>query len=401
MTADKPVRRVAFITSHPIQYQAPLFRKLASRPGIDLTVYFCSRWGVERYEDKGFGKSIAWDIDLLSGYRHRFLRNYGLASGPQGFAGLVNPAILSELRSGYDAVISTGWFTANHWITWVSAWVARVPLLLRAESSALSEAGGWKRVAKRALLRAMFSRVSAFLAIGTHTASYYRSFRVPGEKIFASPYAVENERFLADGQRLRPSKSQLREKRGIHRDQPLFLFSGKLIAVKQPLDLLRAFETLQRNGLSASLAFTGDGELRPGLEAYVRDRGIRDVHFLGFQNQTEISECYAMADALVLPSGYEPWGLVVNEAMCFGLAIVASDRVGSVPDLVTEGVNGYCFPAGDVACLAARMRELASDPVKLARFGEESRRIIRHWGLEEGVDGIMASLDQLAGGGVR
>jgi glycosyltransferase involved in cell wall biosynthesis len=389
------IHRVAFITSHPIQYQAPLFRSLAARQDIDLTVFFCSRWGLESYRDPGFGKAISWDVDLLSGYQHRFLPNHGFATGPVGFAGLVNPSICSMASGGFDAVISTGWFTANHWITWVASILANVPLLLRAESNGLSEECGWKRFVKHALLRTMFSRVGAFLAIGTHSVGYYRSLRVPAEKIFMCPYAVENDRFFAAHEKLRNSKMSLRSRFGISPEVPLFLFSGKLSSVKRPLDLLQAFHASQQRGASASLAFVGDGELRAVLEGYVRQHNVANVVFLGFRNQTEISECYAMADVLVLPSGHEPWGLVVNEAMCFGLAILASDRVGCVPDLVKEGANGYSFQTGDVGQLSTRLAQLAEDPGMIAQFGRESKRLIGEWGIREGVDGIVASLNEI------
>ena len=396
-SSPHPVHRVAFITSHPIQYQVPLFRLLASRQEIDLTVYFCSRWGLDSYRDPGFGQRIAWDVDLLSGYRHRFLSNCGFSDGPDGFAGLINPAIASVMWKDFDAVVTGGWYTANHWITWLSAVVFRTPLLLRAESNGLSERSGLKCRLKHGLLRAMFRRIDGFLAIGTRSSDYYRSLGIPARKFTLAPYAVENERFFLAHEKLRGMKASLRAKHGMPVDRALFVFSGKLIPVKRPFDLLHAFHAAQQLGMSAALAFVGDGQLKPALEAHVREKKIKDVYFMGFKNQTEIAECYAIGDLLVLPSEHEPWGLVVNEAMCFGLAIVASNRVGSAPDLVKDGINGVTYMAGDIDRLSEWLRDLAAAPDVVARMGEESKRIVSQWGLKQGVDGIVASLNRLRG----
>src|SRR5215831_13263645 len=97
MKGERPVR-LAVLASHPIQYQAPLFRALAARTEIDLRVLFCSTAGIEAYRDEGFGREVKWDIPLLGGYRSVFLRNISLKSNPSRFWGLVNPAVISVLR---------------------------------------------------------------------------------------------------------------------------------------------------------------------------------------------------------------------------------------------------------------------------------------------------------------
>ena len=97
--------KLAIVNSHPIQYFAPLHRRLAGDPRIDLTVYFCSRQGFEEYLDPGFGTTVKYDIPLVEGFAHKFLPNLRNTDRMDGFFSMVNPSIISEFwRNRYDAI---------------------------------------------------------------------------------------------------------------------------------------------------------------------------------------------------------------------------------------------------------------------------------------------------------
>ena len=130
-------------------------------------------------------------------------------------------------------------------------------------------------------------------------------------------------------------------------DLPVILFASKMIPRKRPMDLLRAYVKIQER-INAALIFVGDGIERSLLEAYTKDNNLKNVYFTGFKNQTELPYYFAIADVFVLPSDDEPWGLIINEAMNFGLPIVTTEVVGSAPDLVKDGINGFIYPAGDI-----------------------------------------------------
>ena len=185
----------------------------------------------------------------------------------------------------------------------------------------------------------------------------------------------------------------MREKEGLPTQAPVILFSGKFQEKKGPLDLLQAFTHIKDR--PASLAFLGDGPLRPAMERFIAEQGLSNVHILGFRNQTEVSNCYALADVLVLPSSFEPWGLVINEAMCFGMPIVASDRVGAAADLVKPGTNGFTFPAGNVQALAERLSTVLEDEERREKMGQASYEIISRWGFEEDIQGIVQALERV------
>ena len=175
---------------------------------------------------------------------------------------------------------------------------------------------------------------------------------------------------------------------------PVVLYSGKLINKKRPSDLLRAFEYVSKTQ-KAVLVYVGAGSLEPDLKQYAETKHL-PVVFAGFRNQTELPKWFAIADVFALPSGEEPWGLVVNEAMCFSLPVVASDQVGATGDLVRGGVNGFVFPTGDARSLSEHLQLLLSDPALRARFGQKSRKIIEHWSYRENVNGILSCLEHLA-----
>lgn len=389
--------RLAVLASHPIQYQAPLFRALADWPEIDLHVFFCCRWGVERYQDPGFGRSFSWDIPLLNGYPYTFLKNLSPWPGPSRFSGVMNPEIATAIfRRNFDAIWIHGWYLASNWIAWGAAAISRLPMLLRGETSGLAEPAGLKRKVKRVVLKTFFSQVAGFLAIGTNNANFYRSYGVSERQIFLTPYAVDNTFFLKHARALEGQKLLLRAKEGLPPDRAVILYCGKFQEKKRPMDLLAAFALLNRNH-TASLVFVGDGPLRLEMERFVAERRMAHVYFLGFRNQTELPACYGMADVLVLPSGFEPWGLVLNEAMCFGLPVIVSDRVGAAADLVRDGVNGFIYPAGNIHALADRLQRVLANEQARGEMGKQSRSIINRWGFEEDIAGLLNALHAVAG----
>ncbi|RKX93558.1 MAG: glycosyltransferase family 1 protein, partial [Spirochaetes bacterium] len=143
----------------------------------------------------------------------------------------------------------------------------------------------------------------------------------------------------------------------------------------------------------AFLLFVGDGEERKTLGDYVKKRSIKNVLFLGFKNQTELPKYYVIGDIFVLPSSFEPWGLVINEAMCYGLSIIATDKVAATTDLVHHGENGFIYPAGDIEALANCLLKLIQDGELRKNMGKRSFEIISRWSYVEDIKGIMAALD--------
>lgn len=389
--------KLVILTSHPIQYQAPLFQLLAKQPEIDLTVYFCWDFGVqEPTYDTEFGKKIKWDIPLLEGYNYKFLKNYSLKPS-SNFWGRINPNIIKELIN-YNTLLVFGWNSFTNWLAFITAFIFKIPVLLQGEAPFNQELlkPKWKIRIKKIILGWLFRRISAFLYIGEENKKFYQYYGVPDKKLFSCPYAVDNERFI------KQAKSEKREANrkelGIKDRDVVILFVGKLIEKKRPMDLLKAYQLITHNSqlkTQIALLFVGDGTLRPELEKYVKEHNLKNVHFVGFKNQTKLPQYYALADIFVLPSGIgETWGLVVNEAMCFGLPIIVSNVVGCGLDLVKNNENGFIFPLGNIEKLTAYLKDLVIDEEKRKKFGEKSFEIIQNYIHERDIEGILKALKQ-------
>jgi glycosyltransferase involved in cell wall biosynthesis len=393
--------KLAILVSHPIQYQVPLFRKLAQEPDVDLTVFFCWTFGAIKTHDTEFGLDIEWDIPLLGGYAHRFLENISPAPS-SGFWGQINPSVVTALRNGkYDGVLVYGWNAVTNWLVFLAAPLLGIPILLQGETPLNQESsrGMVRWMIRKMALRWLFQRVSAFLYIGAENKKFYESFGVSQKKLHFAPYAVDNDRYSRAAKELTDKKLSLQREEKISPGLPIVLFAGKLIEKKRPLDVLRAFELVRAHGVRAALVFVGDGALRAVLEEYTKIHKIPDVYFVGFKNQTELPRYYAMAEVFVLSSGVgETWGLVVNEAMCFGLPVVISDVVGCGPDLVREGENGFRVPCGDVEVFAMRLEELLLDPRRCKRFGARSKIIVSGYSYDESIRGFLKAIMSLQHG---
>jgi glycosyltransferase involved in cell wall biosynthesis len=388
------VTRIAYIVSHPIQYQAPLLRRIAKEKALDLTVLFLSDFSTRAYGDPGFGQAISWDVDLLCGYRSKVLPAWGDRDS-LGFWKPLTVGVEQELQSGnYDVVWLHGY--AHHALlrAFASAKRRGVKVLLRGETHKTSTRQSPLRTAvKKRVMTRLFSHVDGFLAIGTANRDYYLSHGVAPEKIFMMPYAVDNQRFqVAAAER---SREELAASLGLTDRRPVILYASKLQQRKRPWDLWEAYARLSPNGIDEPtpyLVFVGEGSERQSLEAAVARKGWKSVRFAGFRNQTELPAFYAAADVLVLPSEREPWGLVINEAMNAGTAVIVSDQVGAAADLVEDGVNGYVVPVGDVEMLASRLRSITDNPVLAKSMGASSLARISRWDFEADVAGLTQAL---------
>src|SRR5258708_29238477 len=387
-----PACRLAIVASHVIQYQDPFFRLLAADPEIDLTVLYCSRHGVDVYRDEDMKTSLRWDIELLSGYRHRFLINLGSAPN-RGYFRLVNPGIVPEWgRGAYPAVIFfSGWGSVTALLGLATCRMLRVPSFIYGDSSLPPPVDSWRASIRAGLIRMIFGLTTGFMVSGARNADYYAHYGANRGTFFLLPWAIDNDRFMGAAAFAPGARAALRTRYGIRDDAMAILFSAKLVPRKDPFTLLRAFERMEHRS-RAALVFMGDGELRGALEAYVRERAIPDVHFLGFINHNDIPHHYPMCDVFVLPSTYEPRGAGINEAMACGLPVIVTDRCGSIGDIVAEGENAFVYPVGDDARLAAQLDVLAGDEALRARMGQRSREIIQPWSYGRGVEGVKEML---------
>lgn len=362
--------RVLYLVSHPIQYQAPLLRRVAQEPAVSLRVLFISDT-TAGYFDPGFGREVRWDVPLRQGYESVLLADSDLAT---------------EI-SGADVIWLHGWQGPVMRDALRLAKRLRKPVLLRGENTdaAMPDGSGIRGFLKRRFLDWVFARTTAFLAIGSANRAYYRSRGVADERIFTMPYAVDNQAFAAAAAAARPHRAALREQLGLRPDRQVILFAGKLMPRKHPHTLLKAWRDARWHGPRPYLLFVGDGELKTALQAEACD----GVVFAGFRNQGALPAFYDLADIFVLASECEPWGLAVNEAMACGTAVLVGSNVGCAPDLVDEKC-GAIVPPGDCQALAAAMPPLLA---RAAAAGQAAARTVNHWDFEADVAGLTAAIE--------
>jgi glycosyltransferase involved in cell wall biosynthesis len=193
-----------------------------------------------------------------------------------------------------------------------------------------------------------------------------KSLGVPAERINLTPYSVDNAWWKAESAKV--NRAAVRAQWGATSEQPVILFCAKLQPWKRPMDLLDAFADAALP--ESLLLFAGGGPQRAELETAAANRGIRQrVKFLGFVNQTQLPALYSAADVMVLPSSYEPFAVVVNEAMCCGCPVIVSDQAGAARDLIAPVRPDFVFPVGNTQALARALQSAFADREKLRDTG--------------------------------
>jgi glycosyltransferase involved in cell wall biosynthesis len=231
--------------------------------------------------------------------------------------------------------------------------------------------------------------VDAFCYIGARAKDHFVRFGVPESRLFFSPYSVDSRHFEA--MRERWDRETARRELGIPSDARVILFSGKLIPRKAPLLLLEAVRRLRVLDRTW-VVIVGDGELRDPVESLGRAALGERLVLPGFVNQNHLGAYFGAADVFVLPSRFETWGLVVNEAMESGLPVVVGSRVGCHRDLVVEGSTGTVFQDGDPEALARALDAILTDPERAAAMGRAAKEHVRAYGTDATVRGIVRAL---------
>ena len=362
------MKKLAIVTSHPIQYNAPLFRLLTERKKIAVKVFYS--WGQAAegpVYDPDFKRTFQWDIPLLTGYDYVLIPNLSNKPGAAHFFGIRNKELLPTLEKWEpDSILVYGWSFESH-LQVLRHFHGKCQILFRGDSTLLDEPSGFsiRKALRRLFLRWVYQFIDVALYAGACNKAYYLKHHVPVSKLVYAPHAVNNVHFAGAEKQYAAAAAHWRKELGIPAESLVFLFAGKLEPKKDPLLLLQAFRMLADPAIH--LVIAGNGV----LEEAVRFAATEDqrIHVLGFQNQQQMPVLYRLSDVFVLPSKGpgETWGLSVNEAMACGRAVIVSDKCGCSPDLVRN--NGYVFAAGHVDELHECLKRFAAVPAKAKEMG--------------------------------
>lgn len=389
--------RLGLLAASPVYYNLPLFRALEADPRVDFDVTFASSGGVRPFDD-GYGHSFAWDVNALEGYRSKFLKRAETNPIAGPFFSLHDWDIIADIRRERYEVL---WVFGYNFLTHIMAVAAQRAhgghVLFREEQTTLHPRSLPKTVVKEVALRKLFAQGSA-LYIGSENRRWFEHYGVPDDRLFFTPYAVDNERLQTEAARLSGHRSELKREFGISDSAgPVVLTVGRLIPKKQPFFLLEAYRRV-RSQMPAALLIVGSGELEEAMRVKVEEEEIPDVVFAGFLNQSEVTRAYACADVFALLSREnETFGLATNEAMNFRLPVLVSTKVGCAPDLVSHGLNGFIAPAHDCESAAGLLRRLVADQDLRARMGAESLKRVETWTGDRAAGGVLAATADVVG----
>jgi glycosyltransferase involved in cell wall biosynthesis len=383
--------RALAIGTHPVQYQVPIFRRMAVRQDLDLQVAYCTLRGAVAAHDPEFGATVQWDVPLLDGYSWVHVPNGG--SGASDFFGLCNWGLWGLIRKGhFDAVLCYASYTqATFWIAYFAAKLSGAAFLFGTDTVTLSPLDGrmWKRRVKRVAWPLLFRLADQVIVPSSGTRELMRSLGLPDDRVTLTPYVVDNDWWLAQSAGV--DRAAVRASWGAAPDDTVVLFCAKLQPWKRPTDLLRAIA--RANPTKGLLIFAGEGPLHASLEAEATTLGIAGrVRFLGFANQTQLPAVYTAADLMVLPSAYDAFGVVVNEAMLCGCPVAASDHVGAARDLIEHGRTGFVYPCGDIEALAAILGQALGNRAPLFAMGTAARTRMQSWSPRENIDATVAAI---------
>jgi len=366
---------------------------MAQHPQVDLRVGYCSLRGAKATYDPEFAATVEWDVPLLEGYEWTEIPNQG--SGSESFFGLCNFGIWKLIRHGqFDAIIClTGYIRASFWIAFFAARATGTAFLFGTDANSLAprDSRSWKVIAKKLFWPRLYSLADQVVVPSTASYDLMRTLGISEARITLTPYSVDNDWWKEHS--LRVDRAAVRRSWGIAPEVLVILFCAKLQPWKRPLDLLRAFALATAPG--SALVFAGEGPLRSQLETEAISLGIAErVHFLGFVNQSQLPFIYTASDLLVLPSEYEPFAVVVNEASCCGCPVIASDRVGAAPDLIAPVNPSFIYPCGNVEALAQVLKLVLADPVVLTKYGRAARQRMETWSIRENIVGTVEAISR-------
>lgn len=315
------MHRLAILSTHPIQYNAPLFQMLHEDDGIHLKVFFSKSWDQVKF-DPDFQREVVWDIPVSEGYPHATHD----ASSKVG-----KTALATAIRDfGPDALLVYGWNFPGH-LAMMRAFHGSLPIWFRGDSHLLDPLPLWKKTLRRLWLTWVYRNIDLAFTVGSANEAYFEWCGLKPHQMARVPHAIDNAFFEKDDIGRREKALRWRRELGVGPSDQVVLFAGKLEPKKQPGFLLQAWHDL--SDPKSHILIVGSGPEEQNLRRKWTD--VPGVHFLGFQNQQKMPVVYRMADVFCLPSTGpgETWGLAINEALASGTPCIVSDRAGCAHDM--------------------------------------------------------------------
>jgi len=359
-------KKVVVLTNIISPYVIPRFNKVAEAEVFDFDVFFMAETESNRL----------WKV-----YKEKIKFNYIKLKGFHFFLGRQRPIHLNFgitshlLKMKYDLLVIGPYYQpAALQALFLSKLLKTKTMLWIDGSIYYKKQENWLL---KKLKRLIIRNYSSFIVSGKAAFNYIEDLGGDSQRIFVAPFPAEHDYFHKEFLRLRPYKQEIKTKKNY--PPIVILYSGRFIPIKGVLILLQAYAKLQRQIKDIGLVLLGNGPEREKYESYCQTNRIDNIYFEGFVQKDGLPEFYTAADIFVLPSLSDSWGLVINEAMAFGLPVISTDAAGATYDLVKDGVNGFVISAGDADSLYAALKRLCEEPKLRIKMGQESLKIIENY----------------------
>ena len=340
--------RLAILSTHPIQYNAPLFRLMAAQEGWTVRVFFSRTWNQVKF-DPDFQQEVQWDIPLIDGYNHTTVD----ASAPLGARKLISA--IRDFKP--DSLLVYGWNFPGHYRA-LKSLHGSMRIGFRGDSHILNPLPPWKRWIRKVMLNRVYRNVDLAFSVGSANTEYFKWSGVAPGRILLAPHAVDMEYWLADATQRTAAARLWRSELGIPDGAGTIGFAGKLEPIKQVDRLISAF--IEQRPNSHHLIIAGTGPMEAELKTMAMNHPR--IHFIGFVNQSQMPVFYRMLNVFALPSSSETWGLSINEALTCGIRCLVSNRVGCGSDIFKNPRLGDAIPWDDTKKWSESLQQALAHP---------------------------------------
>lgn len=353
------MKRILFLTNYPSPYRVRFFDELGKY--ADVTVLFA-----DKAENKKH-RNAAWYIQGEGRFQMVQLEKQIASIGSNALC----TDVTDWVRKPYDAIVVCGYSNPTMILAMAYMRLHKIPFYMEVDGGLIRQENKIKYLLKRCLVRL----AGKWLSTGGYTTKYLVHYGAREEQVFCYPFSSLGEADILPGMVSREERDALRQELEIS-EKHMILSIGQFIHRK-------GFDVL----LKAAASVNGDtgiyiigGEETEEYRRLRQELGLKNVHFLGFQSKQDLVKYYKAADLFVLPTREDIWGLVINEAMAYGLPVITTDRCVAGLELVENGVNGYIVPVGDHTLLAEKINEVLSSD--LEAMGAASLEKIRPYTIE-------------------
>ena len=376
------LNKLVFITSHPIQYQVPIFKKIA-KFNKNFSVIFENK--VKKnviINDQGFNKKIKWGNSLVKGYKFsHFRKKTDLIIN-------IKNLYMYLKKNNIEYVILSGWNSSFYKLAFIISKILKIKIVLRCENN-FYEDSFFKKNLKRIIFRFFFNLIHKFIAISKKNEEMYLECNVSKNKIINANYFVDNNFFSKKF--INFKKRKIMRKKYKSNGQKIFLFVGKLISRKGLDVLFNSIRLLKEKNLKKKILFliVGSGTEERKYKQMKINYNLSNILFTNFKNQKELLYFYDLADFLILPSYYETWGLVANESLEMGTPCIVSNGCGCANDMVKDNINGFSFNKGNHIELANLIAKISKNDKRNRITSKSIKHSLKKYNIDKTVNAIL------------